>query len=173
MSDHMSRTSDDPTNRVASSHWSGGRLAMVNVGEKPVSARRAVAEAIVKISPQLAEQIAGHTLFKGDVFTVASLAGIQAAKRTGELIPLCHNLPLDWVDVRLALEQDAVVIRSEVQTRGRTGVEMEALTAAAVAALTVIDMGKSVDRGMVIHSVRLLEKSGGQHGDYRAEPTPS
>lgn len=173
MSARTPENPDESPHRMTGSHWSGGRLTMVNVGEKPVSARRAVAQAIVKISPELAEQIASHTLFKGDVFTVASVAGIQAAKRTGEIIPLCHNLPLDWVDVRITLEQGAVVIRSEVHTTGRTGVEMEALTAAAVAALTVIDMGKSIDRGMVIHSVRLLEKSGGQHGDYRAEPLPS
>jgi cyclic pyranopterin phosphate synthase len=150
------------------SHWADGRVNMVDVSHKPESLRRALAEARVRVSPELAEIIQSQSLFKGDLFTVASLAGIQAAKRTGELIPLCHNLPLDWVDVRVTLRDLTVVIEAEVHTTGRTGVEMEALTAAAVAALAVIDMGKSVDREMVIESVRLLEKSGGQHGDYRA-----
>jgi cyclic pyranopterin monophosphate synthase len=145
-----------------------GRARMVDVGDKRVTRRTAVAEAVVRISPELAAGIAANTLVKGSLLEVARLAGIQAAKRTDELIPLCHSLPLDVVDVGAVLEAGAVRIRATVSATARTGVEMEALTAAAVAALTVIDMGKSVDRGMVIEGVRVLEKHGGRSGDYVA-----
>jgi cyclic pyranopterin phosphate synthase len=141
---------------------------MVDVGEKPVTRRTAVAEAFVRISSELAAGIAGNTVAKGNLLDVARLAGIQAAKRTDELIPLCHSLPLDAVDVEATLHDDRVRIRATASTTARTGVEMEALTAAAVAALTVIDMGKAVDRGMVIEGLRLLEKHGGRSGDYIA-----
>jgi cyclic pyranopterin phosphate synthase len=145
-----------------------GRARMVDVGDKPVTRRTAVAGAFVRISPELEAKIAANTLAKGNLLEVARLAGIQAAKRTGELIPLCHSLPLDAMDVEAVLEAGAVRIRATARTTARTGVEMEALTAAAVAALTVIDMGKSVDKGMVIEGLRLLEKHGGRSGDYIA-----
>lgn len=145
---------------------------MVDVGDKPVTRRLAVAEAAVLVSGQLARAIRDNTLVKGDLLTVARLAGIQAAKRTSDLVPLCHPLLLEHVDVRAQLRRTHVVIHAEVATSGQTGVEMEALTAAAVAALTVIDMGKAVDPGMVIEHVRLLEKTGGVHGDYHASTQP-
>ncbi len=145
-----------------------GRARMVDVGDKPVTARRALAEARVWVGAELAERIRAHTLAKGDLLAVARLAGIQAAKRTWELIPLCHPLALDHVDVEAWVDGERVHLRAEARTRAPTGVEMEALTAASVAALTVIDMGKAVARDMVIESVRLLEKTGGRSGDYRA-----
>jgi cyclic pyranopterin phosphate synthase len=144
-----------------------GQARMVDVGAKRITARRAVAEARVRTRPEVIAQIAEGSLAKGEVLQVARLAGIQAAKRTHELIPLCHPLLLDQVRVELALAGDAVEVRAEVRSTGRTGVEMEALTAAAVAALTVYDMCKSVDRAMTIERVRLLEKSGGKSGRYR------
>lgn len=149
----------------------GGRLRMVAVGEKPVTARRAVATGTVRVSPALAVAIAANTLAKGDLLSTARLAGIQAAKRTCELIPLCHNLPFDHVDVQATLDGGCVRLRAEVRCHGRTGVEMEALTAVTIAALTVIDMGKAIDPAMVIAEVALWEKTGGKHGDfYAGEP---
>jgi cyclic pyranopterin phosphate synthase len=141
-----------------------GKARMVDVGAKPVTRRRAVAEGRVRISAELAERIAANTLAKGDLLPVARLAGIQAAKRTSELIPLCHNLALDHVDVEATLDGHSVLLRATVSCEARTGVEMEAYTAVAVAALTVIDMGKAVDRGMVIENIRLVEKTGGTKG---------
>ena len=149
-----------------------GRARMVDVGDKAVTERMAVAEAFVRISAELARAIRGNTLKKGDLFHVARLAGIQAAKRTDELIPLCHSLPLDSVDVDLKLESGRVRIRTTARTTARTGIEMEALTAAAVAALTVIDMGKAIDKGMIIEGLRLLEKRGGRSGTYIAPAPP-
>ena len=148
-----------------------GRASMVDVGAKPVTQRRAVAEARVQISPALAERIAHNTLAKGDLLAVARLAGIQAAKRTDELIPLCHSLPIDSVDVRAELRIDHVYLWAEAKVTARTGVEMEALTAVSIAALTVVDMGKSIDRTMTIEGVRLLEKEGGRSGHLRAPAT--
>ena len=145
-----------------------GRAKMVDVGEKAVTERVAMAEAVVRISAELAEKIRENTIAKGDVLGLARLAGIQAAKRTDELIPLCHSLPLDVVQVEAKLEasgdQNLVRIVTMAKTHAKTGVEMEALTAAAVAALTVIDMGKSVDKGMVVEGLRILEKRGGRSG---------
>ncbi|HOX46836.1 MAG TPA: cyclic pyranopterin monophosphate synthase MoaC [Myxococcota bacterium] len=148
-----------------------GRARMVDVGAKAVSARRAVAEARVRTRPEVIRLIAEGGVPKGDVLAVARLAGIQAAKRTHELIPLCHPLLLDQVSVELALEQAAVHVRAEVRCTGRTGVEMEALVAASLAALTVYDMCKAVDRGMTVEDVRLLEKSGGRSGRYLRKGT--
>jgi cyclic pyranopterin monophosphate synthase len=145
-----------------------GRARMVDVGGKPVTERVAVAEAYVRISQELGAAISGNQLAKGNLLEVARLAGIQAAKRTPELIPLCHALPLDHADVRIELEAERIRIVAEARTHARTGVEMEALTAATVAALTVIDMGKAIDKGMVIEGVRVLEKRGGRSGTYRA-----
>jgi len=154
-----------------------GLARMVDVGEKPVTARRAVAEGFVCISSELARAIRANALAKGNVLDVARLAGIAAAKRTSDLIPLCHPLPLDavHVDARLVARAPggsgpAVAIRAEACCHARTGVEMEALTAVAAAALTVIDMGKAIDKGMVIEGVRMVEKSGGRSGTYRAPP---
>jgi cyclic pyranopterin phosphate synthase len=146
-----------------------GRAHMVGVGEKPITKRSATAEAVVAVSPELAEAIRRDGVKKGDVLAVARLAGVAAAKRTGELIPMCHPLPLDKVAVRADLVAEGVRIEAMVEATWRTGVEMEALTAASVAALTVIDMGKSIDRAATIRHVRLLEKTGGQRGDYRAD----
>lgn len=150
-----------------------GRARMVNVGEKPITHRMAAAEAFVRISPELAHAINANALPKGNLIEVVRLAGIQAAKRTDELIPLCHSLPLDCVDVEVAVEETHVRIRTEARTQSRTGVEMEALTAATVAALTAIDMGKAIDKGMTIERVRLLEKRGGRSGHYLAETEQS
>jgi len=147
-----------------------GRARMVDVSAKPETERYATAEAVVRVSPELARKIADNSLAKGNLLETARLAGIQAAKRTPDLIPLCHPLPLEHVEVRAVLEADAVRITTEARAHARTGVEMEALAAAAVAALTVIDMGKSVDRSMVIERIRVLEKRGGRSGTYTAPP---
>jgi cyclic pyranopterin phosphate synthase len=162
-----------PANRNTLTHTdAAGRARMVDVGEKPVTQRTAVAEAFVRISPELAAQIETNSLAKGNLLDIARLAGVMAAKRTDDLIPLCHQLRLDHADVEATLETSPprVRLRATVRTHARTGVEMEALTAAAVAALTVIDMGKSVDRAMVVEGLRVIEKRGGRSGDWRAEP---
>jgi cyclic pyranopterin phosphate synthase len=130
---------------------------MVDVGSKPVSRRRAVARATVSMAPATAARL--RSLPKGDALTTAQLAGIMAAKRTAELIPLCHPLPLSVVDVRLSVEESGVAIEATAETTAQTGVEMEALTAVAVAALTVYDMAKAIDKGMIVGDVRLLEKT--------------
>lgn len=142
---------------------------MVDVGAKPESARTAVAEGAVRMSPEAFELVAAQAVAKGDVLAVAEVAGTMAAKRTGELIPLCHPLGLDLiqVDTRLEPELPGVRVTATAKATGRTGVEMEALTAIAVACLTVYDMVKAVDRGMVIEEVRLLSKTGGTRGDWR------
>jgi cyclic pyranopterin phosphate synthase len=147
-----------------------GRARMVDVGAKAVTDRRAVARAVVRMSPATAAAVRSGDAPKGDVAGTARIAGIQAAKRTAELIPLCHPLPLSFVDVRIELRDDRVEIESEARTTGQTGVEMEALTAACVAALTVYDMVKGLERGVEIADVRLLEKSGGRH-DWRRAST--
>jgi len=139
-----------------------GKARMVDVGDKAVTRRVAVARARVRVSAELAEAIAGNTLGKGDLLAVARIAGIQAAKRTDELIPLCHPLPLEVVLVDAELVGRVVEIRAEARTTAKTGIEMEALTAASVAALTVIDMGKAIDKRIVIEEVRLIEKHGGK-----------
>jgi cyclic pyranopterin phosphate synthase len=139
---------------------------MVDVGDKPVSDRRAVARAVVRMSKETAAAVARGDAPKGDVVGTARIAGIQAAKRTAELIPLCHPLPLSFVDVAAEVGETEVVLIAEARTSGQTGVEMEAMTAAAVAALTVYDMVKGLERGVEIAEVVLLEKSGGRH-DWR------
>jgi len=146
-----------------------GRARMVDVGDKPESARTATAEGMVRMSREAFEQVAAHTVAKGDVLAVAEVAGVMAAKRTGELIPLCHPLPLDVVTVeaRLVPELPGVAVTATAKVTGRTGVEMEALTAVSVACLTVYDMVKAIDREMVIDAVRLLSKTGGTRGDWR------
>src|ERR671931_2207956 len=142
-----------------------GRARMVDVGGKPVTERRAVARATVRMSPDTAAAVARGDAPKGDVVGTARIAGIQAAKRTTELIPLCHPLPMSFVDVRIEVRDDRVEIETEARTSGQTGVEMEALTAASVAALTVYDMVKGIERGVEIRSVHLISKSGGKSGD--------
>jgi cyclic pyranopterin phosphate synthase len=134
-----------------------GALRMVDVGGKPASRRRAVAAARVRMASETARRL--RELPKGDALAAAQLAGIMAAKRTSELIPLCHPLPLSVVDVQLEVGEDAVEIEAAAETTAQTGVEMEALVAATVAALTVYDMAKAVDPGMVVESVRLVEKT--------------
>jgi len=145
-----------------------GSARMVDVGEKPVSSRGAIAEGRVRISEALAGAISRNEVAKGNLLEVARLAGIQASKKTSDLIPLCHPLGLDCADVECELEGTTISIRAICKLTARTGVEMEALTAVAVTALTVIDMGKAIDRGAVIESIRLVEKWGGRSGHYVA-----
>jgi cyclic pyranopterin phosphate synthase len=146
-----------------------GRARMVDVGDKPVSERTAIAEGAVRMSREAFELVAAQGLVKGDVLAVAEVAGTMGAKRTGDLIPLCHPLSLDLVQVEARLEPELPGLRitAVAKATGRTGVEMEALTAVAVACLTVYDMVKAVDRGMVIEEVRLVSKTGGTQGDWR------
>jgi cyclic pyranopterin phosphate synthase len=152
------------------SHLDGaGRARMVDVGDKQPTARVAVASARVRTRAEVVEQIAARAAAKGDVLAVARVAGIQAAKRTAELIPLCHPLGLDTVAVDFELSGELVSIRATARCHGKTGVEMEALTAATVAALTIYDMCKAVDRAMVIERVQLEEKSGGKSGHFVRE----
>lgn len=149
-----------------------GRAVMVDVSDKPVTARMARADAFVRMLPETLEHILAGTARKGDVLGVARLAGIMAAKRTADLIPLCHPLPITKVTVDLTPDPTLPGVRivAEVRTTGQTGVEMEALTAASVAALTVYDMLKAVDRGMEIGGVRVLHKEGGKSGTYQRGP---
>jgi cyclic pyranopterin monophosphate synthase len=148
---------------------SEGTARMVDVGDKPVTGRRAVARAVVRMAPETAAAVAAGDAPKGDVLGTARIAGIQAAKRTGELIPLCHPLALDHVDVDARVDAGAgtVTLTAEVRVTARTGVEMEAMTAAAVAALTVYDMVKGLERAVTIEDVRLISKSGGRSGDWQ------
>jgi cyclic pyranopterin monophosphate synthase len=144
-----------------------GRAHMVDVGKKPESERLAVARGEVVMKKETLELIRAGAMKKGDVLTVAQIAGISAAKRTSELIPLCHPLPIVHIDVTLSLDEilPGVVITSAVKATGKTGVEMEALTAVSVAALTVYDMAKAAEKTMKIQNIRLVEKHGGQSGD--------
>jgi cyclic pyranopterin phosphate synthase len=148
----------------------GGEARMVDVGDKAITAREAVAAGAVRMLPETLERIIAGNAAKGDVLGAARIAGIMAAKRTAELIPLCH--PLQLSKVELSIEPDStlpgLVVRATVRVSGQTGVEMEALTAVSVACLTIYDMAKAVDRGMEITSVRLLEKSGGKSGHWKA-----
>ena len=148
-----------------------GRARMVDVGSKAVTSREAVAQGYVSIQPETARLIREGLMKKGDVLTVAQLAGIMGAKKTSELIPLCHPLPLDKVSVDLELDENRqrINITATASTSARTGVEMEALTAVSVAALTLYDMCKAVDRGIRIEGIRLVRKRGGQSGDIDLE----
>jgi len=147
-----------------------GAARMVDVGGKDVTRREATAEGRVRMSAEAFVLVRSNQVAKGDVLAVARLAGIQGAKRTAELIPLCHPLALDRVDVTLTLDEALPGVRvvATVATEGRTGVEMEALTAVSIACLTVYDMVKSADRAMTLEAVRLVHKSGGRSGDYSA-----
>lgn len=152
---------------------SQGHARMVDIADKAVTVRQASAEALVRMRPQTLRMIVDGEHPKGDVFAVARIAGIQAAKKTAELIPLCHPLLLSSVKVELQADgEDTVRIVATCGLAGQTGVEMEALTAASVAALTLYDMCKAVDRGMSVERIRLLEKQGGKSGHYRAGETP-
>jgi cyclic pyranopterin phosphate synthase len=147
-----------------------GASRMVDVGDKPVTSRVARASGRVAMQPATLARIRNRQLSKGDVLEVARLAGIMAAKRTGELIPLCHPLPLDGVVLNFAFPDDrTVAINAEIRVTAKTGVEMEALTAVSVAALTIYDMCKSIDRGMVIERIQLEEKAGGKSGHFLRE----
>jgi cyclic pyranopterin phosphate synthase len=147
-----------------------GRPRMVDVGDKPVTHRRAAAEGVIRMSDATAEAIELGRTRKGNVLTIAEIAGITAAKRTADLIPLCHPVPLTSVQVTLEVERGIPGVRAvaSVEVTDRTGVEMEALTAVSVALLTVYDMCKSMDRGMTIEGVRLLRKEGGRSGSWTA-----
>ena len=148
-----------------------GRAKMVDVGEKPPTRRTAAAGARVLVSPETFALIRSGGMKKGDVLTVAQIAGVMGAKRTPELIPMCHPVLVDGIDLDLSLDERrcSVEIRASVSCDGRTGVEMEALTAASVAALTVYDMCKAVQKDMVITDIRLIDKTGGVHGDFHRE----
>jgi len=147
---------------------SEGAAHMVNVGGKPATARRAVASGRITMSPQALAAIRAGNAPKGDVLGTARIAGIMAAKRTGELIPLCHPLGLEAVSVDFEYETDGIRATVTASLTGRTGVEMEAMTAVSVALLTIYDMAKAIDKGMVIESVRLIAKTGGKSGDWAA-----
>ena len=144
-----------------------GRVRMVDTSDKATTTRHAVASARVLMSPETAAKVREHQTPKGDPLEAARLAGIMAAKRTAELIPLCHPLPLTHVDVQARIEDYGVALESSVSTNAQTGVEMEALTAVSVAALTIYDMCKALDKGITISDVRLESKTGGKSGDYR------
>ncbi|HKF78291.1 MAG TPA: cyclic pyranopterin monophosphate synthase MoaC [Candidatus Dormibacteraeota bacterium] len=144
-----------------------GAARMVDVGEKRETRREATAECFVRMAPETVRALREATLAKGDALGVARVAGIMAAKRTPDLIPLCHPLPLSSVEVALEVADDGVRIEATARVTGQTGVEMEALTAAAVAGLTLVDMVKGVERGVMLERVRLLAKSGGRSGDWR------
>lgn len=148
-----------------------GEASMVDVSAKPATARAARAEGQIRMSADALRAVRDNTLAKGDVLAVARIAGIQAAKRTAELVPLCHPLPLADVQVRFTLDEALPGVRCEAEARtvAGTGVEMEAITAVSIALVTVYDMVKSVDKGMIIDGIRLLEKSGGKSGLWRAE----
>jgi cyclic pyranopterin phosphate synthase len=147
-----------------------GRARMVDVSAKPVTARTAVASALVRMSETTVDAIRNRRTTKGDPLETARLAGIMASKRTAELIPLCHTLPIHHADVQVRLVDAGVSISATVTTEARTGVEMEAMVAASVAALTVYDMCKALDKGIVLTEIRLESKTGGKSGDYKRTP---
>jgi cyclic pyranopterin phosphate synthase len=147
-----------------------GRARMVDVSGKPETAREAVAAGLVRMSPTTRDLALGGKARKGDVVAAAEIAGIMAAKRTSELIPLCHPLALSKAEVRIASDEAGLAVTARVATTGPTGVEMEALTAVSVACLTLYDMLKAAERGMTIDAVRLIEKTGGASGDWRRAP---
>src|SRR5438132_11435984 len=148
-----------------------GAARMVDVGGKPVTSREAVAECVVRMSTETLKAVREATLAKGDAIAVARVAGIMAAKRTPELIPLCHPLPISSVQLDFELRADGVRVESRARVHGQTGVEMEALTAAAIAGLTLIDMVKGLEKGVYLENVRLLAKSGGKSGTWNAPPS--
>ena len=144
-----------------------GEAHIVDVGDKAITARRAVARATLEAKAETVEAIFGGALKKGDALAVARIAGIMAAKKTSELIPLCHPIALNRVDVDIMAEAGTITILATAETNDRTGVEMEAMTAASIAALTLYDMAKGIDRAMRVSTVELVEKSGGKSGDFK------
>jgi cyclic pyranopterin phosphate synthase len=146
-----------------------GEAHMVDVSNKADTARTAIAQSLVELTPAIVAAITDDNLPKGDLYATARIAGIQAAKKCSDLIPLCHPLPLAKITVDIELQGNSLVITALCKTTGKTGVEMEALTAASVAALTVYDMCKGLDKGMIIRETKLLEKSGGKSGDWSAQ----
>ena len=144
-----------------------GEAHIVDIGDKPITARRAVARATLEAQPVTIDAIIGGTLKKGDALAVARIAGIMAAKKTADLIPLCHPIALSRVDVEIAADGNTLTVTATAETTDRTGVEMEAMTAASVAALTLYDMAKGIDRAMRVTTIELVEKSGGKSGDYK------
>lgn len=151
-----------------------GRAKMVDVSEKPETARTAIAQSSITVSTEIYEKITNHEMKKGDVLAVAQVAAVMAAKKTWDIIPMCHPIPLTGINISFSWEQAGqeqytLHIAASVKTKGSTGVEMEALTAASVCALTVYDMCKAVDKGMVIGPTFLVEKTGGKNGDFRRE----
>ena len=144
-----------------------GEAHMVNVGEKEISKRFAIAEGIVRVKSNIIEKIKKNNLPKGDLFGTARIAGIMAAKKTSELIPLCHNLPISSVKIEIKLIKNDIYVLSSVKCEGKTGVEMEALTAVSVSCLTIYDMLKGLDKNAFITNIQLLEKSGGKSGDWK------
>jgi len=145
-----------------------GNARMVDISEKPATRREATAQAVVRMRPETRALIERNALAKGDALAIARIAGILAAKRVDNLIPLCHTLPLATVQVDFQFEEQGLIVRAVAATTAQTGVEMEALTAVTIAALTVYDMAKAVDKAMVIDDVRLLKKTGGKSGDFEA-----
>ena len=174
MSHSSPRPSPPSSPPLALSHLDDqGRARMVDIGAKPATERLARAEAWVRLGPELAARLAATgAVDKGDVLATARLAGIMAAKRTAELIPLCHQIPLDVVEINGELGPEALRLEATVGCHHGTGVEMEALTAVSVAALTVYDMCKAATKGIVIEGLRLLEKQGGRSGTWRADAAP-
>jgi cyclic pyranopterin monophosphate synthase len=171
MSGRSSRRRSGPSKSSTLTHFDdAGQARMVEVGDKPESAREAVASGVVVMAPATADRIRAGQIGKGDVLAIARLAGIQAVKRTSDLIPLCHPIRVTGVDIALELAADRVAIRAKVRAFDRTGVEMEALTAVAVAALTVYDMCKAIDRGMHVESLQLERKAGGKSGTWLRNP---
>lgn len=146
-----------------------GAARMVDVGGKTASVRSATAEGVIRMAPATLAAVRDGSGPKGDVLAAARIAGIMAAKKTGELIPLCHPLALDTASVDFAFEENVIRVTARAALTGKTGVEMEALTAASIALLTIYDMAKALEKGMVIEHVRLLEKTGGKSGDWRAD----
>jgi len=164
----MTRASRKYRERLSHIDPESGKIRMVDVGAKPETAREAVARGHIAIAAGALRQIRAGALKKGDPLETARLAGIMAAKQTSALIPLCHPLPISHVDVQVRPARGGYDIEARVQTRAATGVEMEALTAVAVTALTIYDMVKAIDKAMTIGAIRLVEKRGGKSGDYRA-----
>ena len=147
-----------------------GRARMVDVSDKAITAREAVAEGFVRMSPETLKLALSGEGKKGDVRAVAEIAGVMAAKQTSSLIPMCHPLPITKAEVRVEAGEGGLSVTARVKTTGQTGVEMEALTAVSVACLTLYDMLKAAEKGMVIEAVRLISKTGGKSGDYQAAP---
>ena len=158
---------ESPSNRTLTHFDDAGNARMVDVGDKAETKRIAVASGRIRMLPETVALIREGRAAKGDVLGVAQVAGIMAAKKTSDIIPMCHPLMLTKVDLRFEVRADAVEIRAEVHTRGQTGVEMEALTAVSAAALTIYDMVKAVDRGMVIEDIRMESKEGGRSGEWK------